>query len=94
MNDLNTVSTVARCINRRTKGNPSSVRLMLNQIVMLSNSFGVQPTTEMLLSKVKGDGLGILYPMLVFLGYMTEEQLSREHVTFDQDVIRQLREMV
>jgi hypothetical protein len=48
----------------------------------------------MLLTKVDGSGLGILYPMLVFLGYMNEEQLSRESVEFNRDIVNSLRELI
>ena len=95
MEDYKRVANVTRLINRFNNGAIKfNIRMVLNQIVVLSNSFGVEATTEMLLTKVDGSGLGILYPMLVFLGYMNEEQLSRESVEFNRDIVNSLRELV
>ena len=94
LEDFKRISNISRTINRYNNGTSTiNVRMVMNQIVVLSNTFGVSAATELLLDKVDESCYGILIPMLVFLGYATEEHLSRKSIDFDADVVRSLREM-
>lgn len=93
LEDYKRLASITRSINRFTNVSRSkpNIRLLLNQIVMLSNAFGVESATEMLLRKTSEENLGVLFPLLIFLGYLSEEQLSRITVEFDDDIVNMLR---
>lgn len=93
MGDLNKVNLVARNISRYHQGNNVTLRLLLNQIVTLGNVFGVAATSIMLFQKVPEDQHGLLFPLLVYLGYMDEDLLTEHSVQFNQDLVNQLREV-
>ena len=93
LKDLARVGVVSRTISRYSNGYQTNVRLLLNNIVMLSNSFGVHATVELLMRKVLAENHGILFPLMVYLGYMTDEQLTDHQVQFDMDTIKLLREL-
>lgn len=93
LKDLARVGLVSRTISKYSNGHQTNVRLLLNNIVMLSNSFGVHATVELLMRKVPVENHGILFPLMVYLGYMTDEQLTDHVVQFDAQLIGILRSL-
>lgn len=93
MKDLSKLYQIRKSFNAYRLKNRINVRLILNQIVVLSNSFGVSAAVEMLMCETDLIEHSALFPMLIFLGYMTEDQLSDHQVEFDQMIVSELRKL-
>lgn len=91
--DFKKIDNIGRSIARYGGGIQINLRLLLNQIVTASNIFGVEPVVEMLICRIDEKYHSILYPLLVYLGYLTDEQLSYKHVLFDMDIVSLLRKL-
>ena len=89
--DLSQIVSIKKSVRRYAVDN-SSLRKLVNQLVIFYNVFGTTGT-EMLLYKVKEqDILSMLVPIILYLGRSTQT-LDTITVTLNTDIIRQLSEM-
>ena len=91
LRDYAKLQQIRKSFNNYRKTKRVNIRLILNQIVILSNSFGIRGATKMLLCDTDHVELSALYPILIFLGYLSEEDLSSYPVEFDEEIVRELR---
>ena len=83
--DLKRLKYVKRLLRKYRQTGEFKERLILNHVIILSNVFGVEATTNMLFFKVDQEDYPLLKTILIYLNYMP----SRLNVTFDKYYIRQ-----
>ena len=83
--DLKRIKYVKRLLRKRRQTGEFKERLVLNHVIILSNVFGVEATTNMLFFKVDQEDYPLLKTILIYLNYMP----SRLNVTFDKYYVRQ-----
>ena len=83
--DLKRLKYVKRLLRKYRQTGEFKERLVLNHVIILSNVFGVEATTNMLFFKVDQEDYPLLKTILIYLNYMP----SRLNITFDKYYIRQ-----
>ena len=83
--DLKRIKYVKRLLRKYRQTGEFKERLVLNHVIILSNVFGVEATTNMLFFKVDREDYPLLKTILIYLNYMP----SRLNVTFDKYYVRQ-----
>ena len=83
--DLKRIKYVKRLLRKYRQTGEFKERLVLNHVIILSNVFGVEATTNMLFFKVDREDYPLLKTILIYLNYMP----SRLNITFDKYYIRQ-----
>ena len=83
--DLKRLKYVKRLLRKYRQTGEFKERLILNHVIILSNVFGVEATTNMLFFKVDQEDYPLLKTILIYLNYMP----SRLNITFDKYYIRQ-----
>lgn len=83
--DLKRIKYVKRLLRKYRQTGEFKERLVLNHVIILSNVFGVEATTNMLFFKVDQEDYPLLKTILIYLNYMP----SRLNVTFDKYNVRQ-----
>lgn len=83
--DLKRLKYVKRLLRKYRQTGEFKERLILNHVIILSNVFGVESTTNMLFFKVDQEDYPLLKTILIYLNYMP----SRLTVSFDKYYIRQ-----
>ena len=83
--DLKRIKYVKRLLRKYRQTDEFKERLVLNHVIILSNVFGVEATTNMLFFKVDQEDYPLLKTILIYLNYMP----SRLNVTFDKYYVRQ-----
>ena len=83
--DLKRLKYVKRLLRKYRQTGEFKERLILNHVIILSNVFGVEATTNMLFYKVDQEDYPLLKTILIYLNYMP----SRLNVTFDKYYVRQ-----
>ena len=83
--DLKRLKYVKRLLRKYRQTGEFKERLILNHVIILSNVFGVEATTNMLFFKVDQEDYPLLKTILIYLNYMP----SRLNVTFDKYYVRQ-----
>ena len=83
--DIKRIKYVKRLLRKYRQTGEFKERLVLNHVIILSNVFGVEATTNMLFFKVDQEDYPLLKTILIYLNYMP----SRLNVTFDKYYIRQ-----
>lgn len=83
--DLKRIKYVKRLLRKYRQTGEFKERLVLNHVIILSNVFGVEATTNMLFFKVDQEDYPLLKTILIYLNYMP----SRLNVTFDKYYVRQ-----
>lgn len=83
--DLKRIKYVKRLLRKYKQTGEFKERLVLNHVIVLSNVFGVEATTNMLFFKVDHEDYPLLKTILIYLNYMP----NRLTVTFDKYQIRQ-----
>lgn len=91
--DFNKIDNICKNVSKQRNGININIRLLLNQIVTTANLFGVESLVDILICKIETEYHGVLYPLLIYLGYMTDEQLTDHTVEFDATVVEKLRSM-
>ena len=87
--DLKRLKYVKRLVNRFTETGYLADRLILNHLIVIHNVFGVQPGVAMLRIKLTDDQMCVIKPFLVFLRYITNEEIT--NVPIDPIVVERLR---
>ena len=88
--DLNKFSRVKKLITAYLNGQELNEKLLLNQLVVLYNVFGLD-TTDFLLFKLNEEHYKVLFPFLILLNRMPDDVLIDHPVVFDQNIVNKLR---
>lgn len=83
--DLKRIKYVKRLLRKYRQTGEFKERLVLNHVIILSNVFGVEATTNMLFFKVDREDYPLLKTILIYLNYMP----ARLNVSFDKYNVRQ-----
>jgi hypothetical protein len=83
--DLKRIAYIKRLLKKYRDSGECKERLILNHIIVLSNMFGPEATTNMLFFRVSKEDHHVLKTFLLFLGYMPD----RFTVTFNKSILQQ-----
>ena len=83
--DLKRIKYVKRLLRKYRQTGEFKERLVLNHVIILSNVFGVEATTNMLFFKVDPEDYPLLKTILIYLNYMPPNL----NVSFDKYYVRQ-----
>jgi len=98
--DLKRVKWIKRLIGRYETTGELKERMILNHITVLSNVFGADFTTRLLLFKLDQERYPIIKAFLLYLQYLPREQVVRyidgntvnlKDITMNQQVVDRLR---
>jgi len=89
--DLKRFKYVKRLVNRYLDDKDLSERLILNHLIVIFNAFGIEPSINMLKVKLDERHWPVIKPFLVFLKYITNDQLVG--IEMDNRVIEALRKI-
>jgi len=89
--DLNRFKYVKRLLNRYLDHNELSERLILNHIIIICNSFGIENALKIFELKLTDKYWPILKPFLIYLKYIKNEDYVG--INMDQHIINILREI-
>ena len=83
--DLKRIKYVKRLLRKYRQTGEFKERLVLNHVIILSNVFGVEATTNMLFFKVDQEDYPLLKTILIYLNYMP----AHLNVLFDKYYVKQ-----
>lgn len=83
--DLKRLKYVKRLLRKYRQTGEFKERLVLNHVIILSNVFGVEATTNMLFFKVDQEDYPLLKTILIYLNYMPDHL----NVSFDKYYVKQ-----
>lgn len=89
--DLARTIYLKRLFRRYQKDGVLRERLILNHIITFHNVFGVEPAKRLLFFRLESDLHYILKTFLVFLGYLSENEMVE--IVMDQKIISRLRKI-
>lgn len=87
--DLKRFKYLKRLINRYEETGVLSERLILNHIIVIFNTFGIEPSLRMLELKINTKYWHVIKPFLIFLNYIRNDQYT--NVIMDKNVVEKLR---
>ena len=89
--DLKRFKYVKRLVNRYLDDKDLSERLILNHLIVIFNAFGIEPSINMLKVKLDERHWSVIKPFLIFLKYITNDQLVG--IEMDNKVVEVLRKI-
>ena len=89
--DLKRFKYVKRLVNRYLDSGELGERLILNHLIVIFNSFGIEASLNMLDLKLDDRHWPVIKPFLIFLKYIENEQYIG--ISMDQTVIERLRKI-
>lgn len=89
--DLNRFKYIKRLVNKYLESGKISERLILNHLIIIFNTFGVEPSLKMLKLKMDGKHWPVIKPFLIFLRYIKNDEIVG--IEMDQKVIEMLRKI-
>jgi len=89
--DLKRFKYIKRLINRYLETNDTVERLILNHLVVVCNVFGIEASINILNLKLEERHWPVIKPFLVFLRYITNEQMTL--VEMDKEIVERLRKI-
>ena len=89
--DLKRFKYVKRLLNRYLDEGNLSERLILNHLIIIFDVFGIEPSINMMQVKLDERHWSVIKPFLVFLRYITNDQLVG--ITMDTKVVEALRKI-
>ena len=89
--DLKRFKYVKRFVNRYLDDKDLSERLILNHLIVIFNAFGIEPSINMLKVKLDERHWSVIKPFLIFLKYITNDQLVG--IEMDDRVVEVLRKI-
>jgi hypothetical protein len=89
--DLKRFKYIKRLVNRYLDDGDLGERLILNHLIVIFNVFGIEPSLKMLEVKLEERQWPVIKPFLVFLKYITNDQLIG--IKMDEEVINKLRKI-
>ena len=89
--DLNRFKYIKRLLNRYLDHNELSERLILNHIIIICNSFGIENALKIFELKLTDKYWPVLKPFLIYLKYIKNEDYVG--INMDKHIINILREI-
>ena len=89
--DLKRFKYIKRLANRYLDNNELSERLILNHLIVIFNSLGIEASLNMLDLKLDERHWPVIKPFLIFLKYIRNDQYTG--IKMDQEVINRLRDI-
>ena len=89
--DLKRFKYIKRLVNRYLDQDDLSERLILNHLIVIFNSFGIEAALNMLDLKLDARHWPVIKPFLIYLKYIRDDQYTG--IPMDQDVIAELRKI-
>ena len=89
--DLKRFKYIKRLANRYLDNNELGERLILNHLIVIFNSFGIEASLNMLDLKLDERHWPVIKPFLIFLKYIRNDQYTG--IKMDQEVINRLRDI-
>tara|TARA_A100001391_G_scaffold168225_1_gene128747 strand:- start:1437 stop:1805 length:369 start_codon:yes stop_codon:yes gene_type:complete len=89
--DLKRFKYIKRLVNRYLDYDELGERLILNHLIVIFNSFGVEASLNMLELKLDDKHWPVIKPFLIFLKYIENNQYLG--IVMDQEVIERLRKI-
>jgi len=91
ISDYNRFIYLKRLLNRyKTNKDDLKIRLIINHVIIIANVFGVDGCV-FLTKKIMNEYLEQLRPILLYLGYISEDDMSE--VLMDYDIVKELRKI-
>lgn len=87
--DLKRFKYIKRLVNRYLDQNDLADRLILNHLIVVFNSFGIEGCTNILKLKLDERHWPVIKPFLIFLKYISNDQMTE--IKMDKFVIQRLR---
>tara|TARA_S200002703_G_scaffold146690_1_gene141930 strand:- start:316 stop:684 length:369 start_codon:yes stop_codon:yes gene_type:complete len=89
--DLKRFKYIKRLVNRYLEHNELGERLILNHLIVIFNSFGVEASLNMLELKLDDKHWPVIKPFLIFLKYIENNQYLG--IEMDSEVVKRLRKI-
>lgn len=89
--DLKRFKYIKRLVNRYLENNELAERLILNHLIVVFNSFGIECALNILELKLDEKHWPIIKPFLIYLKYIRYDQYTG--ITMDQKVVEVLRKI-
>jgi hypothetical protein len=89
--DLKRFKYIKRLINRYLDHDELGERLILNHLIVIFNSFGIEATLNMLELKLDKKHWPVIKPFLIFLKYIRNDQYTG--IAMDPEVVERLRKI-
>lgn len=89
--DLKRFKYVKRLANRYIEHGELAERLILNHLIVIFNSFGIEPSINILKLKLDHKHWPVVKPFLIYLKYITDDQVTG--FPMDPIVVNRLREI-
>ena len=88
LDDMKRFKYLKRLFRKYDTSKDLKIRLIINHIIVLANMFGVEAATTLLFFKIEREHWSILKAFLVFLHYMSENDLV--DITINHEVMGKL----
>ena len=89
--DLKRFKYIKRLINRYLENDELAERLILNHLIVVFNSFGIECALNILELKLDEKHWPVIKPFLIYLKYIRYDQYAS--ITMDQKVVEVLRKI-
>lgn len=89
--DLKRFKYIKRLVNRYLENGDLAERLILNHMIVVFNSFGIEAGLKILELKLDDRHWPVIKPFLIFLKYIRIDQYAR--IAMDQKVVESLRKI-
>jgi len=89
--DLKRFKYIKRLVNRYVENGDQVDRLILNHLVVVFNVFGIEAAMNILKVKLDDHHWPVIKPFLIFLRYITNEQLTE--IEMDKTIVERLRKI-
>ena len=89
--DLKRFKYIKRLVNRYLDNNDLAERLIMNHLIVVFNSFGIEAGLNILKLKLDKRHWPVIKPFLIFLNYIANTQLTE--ISMDRNVVERLRKI-
>lgn len=89
--DLKRFKYIKRLVNRYLEHEELAERLILNHLIVIFNSFGIEPALNILKLKLDKRHWPVIKPFLIYLKYITDDQITG--FPMDAEVVDRLRQI-
>ena len=89
--DLKRFKYIKRLVNRYLDQDELSERLIINHLIVVFNSFGIEPAVNILKLKLDDRHWPVIKPFLIYLKYITDDQITG--FKMDATVVDRLRKI-
>ena len=89
--DLKRLKDIKRLVNRYIEHGELAERLILNHLIVIFNSFGTEPSINILKLKLDDKHWPVIKPFLIYLNYIEHDKITG--FPMDPDVVNRLRQI-